>query len=503
MPSLLEKARRSTFYVLPAQLLTKVLGLGYLVMLTRGLSVSDYGAYNFLIGLLIVFGYLCNFGLAAVLQRFLPEYAEIGRYRQAIKTILFAHAFRAILSALVLAAAVLWFYEWAGRFGMAERKPEFIAFAVGAFLLYQIEYFQTEFNSLFMHGPASVVQVLYTSLKFPVVLALLMLGFGLLGVLSAEAVAYLFGVAMMIYVFIKRLYREYPAKRGVGIPPEDVKRMARYMAFNAMVGPGAILYSNAMDYFVVAAMANTYELGLYALASRTSMILRALMPQNVLQSVIRPVFYQRYYAVEDQNSELNRMFRALVDLITAVLFPIVVIGGIAAGPVFPLLFGTKYSASVPLFLIFLLFSVFTILEFSSDMVLQAIEKVEAHLYAQLFAVYNVVAAILLMPHFGIRGVAFATGSALMCKCIYFYYMANRYTGVTVRWLSILRISLNAALAGIAVFAMNLLGSGPIYVGGSILGGLVVYGIMATVNNFMDQNEKYLVNRFMKRRIFNI
>ncbi len=498
MPSLIEKVRRSTFYVLPAQAVTKILGMVYLVLLTRGLGVSDYGVYSFLAGLFIVFGYLCNFGLAEVSQRFLPEYAQRERYGHVIKTILFAHSFRAILSALVLAAAAVWFGEWAGRFGISGRKLDFIAFSAGAFFLYQIEYFQTEFNGLFMHKQTSIIQVIYTSLKLPVVLAVLVGGFGLVGVLAAEAAVYLFGSGMLLSVFVKRVYRVYSVHDGPRMQAAEIRRMARYMAFNAAVGPGAILYSNAMDYFVVAAMANTHELGLYALASRASLILRSLMPQNVLQSVIRPAFYQRYSAAIDRNSELNRMFRLLVNMVAAVLFPAVIISGLVAGAAFPAIFGDKYAAAVPPFLILLLFSLATILEFSSDMVLQAIEKVEAHLYGQVFALYNLAAAILLMPSFGIRGVAFATGSALLCKSLYFYYMAHRYTGVCVRWRSVGRIGVNAALAGMAVFEANLLGTGPLYVVIAVIAGVLVYLGLTVVNNFMGRDDKRLLNQFLKR-----
>ena len=503
MTKLLDKTRASTIFVLPAQLLSKVLGLLYVVLLARGLTVDDYGIYNFIVGGLLIFSYLSNFGLGSSLQRFIPEYAELKQYARIVRTILIAHAFRIILATVSLVGTIVFFEQWAVYFSIEGRQDEFIVFAVGAFILFQVEYFQIEFNALFMHKAVSVIQVFYAVLKYIFVFMVFKLGLGLTGVLAAEAISYAAGLGLLTYVFVTRVLPKRSRSADAGNAEFETKRVARYSGFNALVQPGGILYSNSMDYFVIAAMANPFDLGIYALASRASKMLTSVMPQNLLQSVIRPAFYQRYYAVTDKNEELKNLFATLVNLIAAILMPSLSIVILAATPLISAVFGEKYADASTIFVMLLAFNLFTILELSSDLVLQAIEKVQVRLYAQVFAVYNVVAAIILMNYVGIMGVAFATGSALMFKCLFYYYMARRYTGIAIPWGSLARIAINSFLAGMTTYGVLYLGDSSVYLVVGVVAGGAVYLLATRGNNFMDEREKGLVNTFLKRQVFDV
>ncbi len=504
MTELIEKTRKSAYFTLPTQLITRVLGVVYVVLLARALSVEEYGVYNFVVGALLVLGFFSNFGLASSLQRFLPEYSKLNKNNLLIKTICFAHYFRTILGLIVLVISILLFDSWSAQFGIEERKTEFILFTVGAFFFFQIEYLQIELNALFMHWASSIAQVLYSFLKFILVSIVFYYGLGLKEILVAEAFAYLIGMLFAIYALIFHVI--IPAKRKRELNNNDnleYKRLLRYSGYNAMVIPGNIMFSHSMDFFVIAAMANPYDLGLYALASRVSKMITSIMPQNILQSVIRPAFYHHYFSVEDKNKELEKMLNSLVRLISAFLFPTVALVLITAVPLITIIFGAEYKAAVSVFMVLVVFMLFTALEFPSDMVLQAIEKVQARLYAQIFAVYNVVAAIILMNMYGIIGVAIATGTALMFKCLFFYYMANYYTGIKIDLASLFKIAINTAVSALAAYTVIYFGETLIYFLLSLLVGSVVYILMTYLNNFMNNNEKALVNSFVKRRVFNV
>ncbi|MFK5892045.1 MAG: oligosaccharide flippase family protein [Pseudomonadota bacterium] len=504
MSELIEKTRKSTYFTLPAQLITRVLGVGYVVLLARSLSVEEYGVYNFVVGALLVFGFLSNFGLASSLQRFLPEYSKLKKDSLLIKTIYFAHYFRTILGLLVLAIAIISFDSWSGQFGIEERKIEFILFTIGAFFLFQIEYLQIELNALFMHWATSIAQIIYSLLKFILVSVVFFYGFGLKEMLAAEAFSYLIGMLFAIYALIYHVILPLKKQREINKKEElEYKRLLRYSGYNAMVIPGNIMFSHSMDYFVIAAMASPYDLGIYALASRVSKMITSIMPQNILQSVIRPAFYHHYFAVEDKNKELEKMLNSLVRLIAAFLFPTVALVLVTAEPLITIVFGTEYTDAVTVFMVLVVFMLFTALEFPSDMVLQAIEKVEARLYAQIFAVYNVIAAIVLMNMYGIIGVAIATGTALMFKCLFFYYMANYYTGIKVDFWSLVRIGFNTCISALASYAVIKLDTTLPYFLLSLIVGASVYILMTYLNNFMNNNEKALVNSFVKRRVFNV
>lgn len=504
MASLLALTRRSTLHTLPTQVASRVVGLLYVVVLARYLSVEEYGAYNFAIGALLILGFFCNLGLASSLQRFIPEYARLGRYGTMLRTLLFAHAFRGVASLMVLVLSYATFDAWSVYFNLHDYKEPYLALVVGAFFLFQIEYFTIAFNANFLHWATSLMQLGYTLLRFALVAVALELGHRLTAVLALEALSYLAAAWFGLCIFYRRLYRPH-ASQGRSSSHVEVARLARYSSYNAAVIPGNLMFSHSMDYFVIAAMANPSQLGFYALASRASKMATSVMPHNLLQAVLRPAFYHHYYTHRD-DATLGTMFNSLVRLISCFLFPCVAVALAVADPLIVQVFGEEYRESVPSFGILLAFMLFTVLEFPSDMVLQAIEKVQARLYAQVFAVYNVVLATVLLRSHGIEGVAVATGTASMLKCLFFYRMVCHYTTVRVHWAPLAKLLAISSIAGCVGYCacrsfdetsgwMGLLLAPPL-VG-------VSYLALFAVTSPLGQDEKQMINQFLKRRVFRV
>lgn len=504
MTSLLESSRKSSFHVAFTQITSRILGMVATVILARELSVDDYGVYNLFLGSVLIFNFFTNFGLAGSLQRFLPEYARLEKKIAFLRTFSISIGFRLVSGVFIFTAAVLLFEQWAGYFNVSAYKNEFVLLCLGTYFLFQIDFLQLALNSLFLHGYSNLGQLTYQTLRLVLLIFFLIFLEGKLrDVLTGELLAYGFGALLFWFFFIRKAY--VPMKqRACGDGDEiEWKRLLRYSAYNAATIPGAMLFSHAADFFLVAAMATTNQLGIYALGSRAANMLLSIMPQNLLQTVVRPVFYHRYYSVEDKNRELNLMFRSLVTLIAAVLIPVLSLVSLQAEPILAFVFKSKFAESTQVFLMFLVFNIFTLLELPSDLVLQAIEKVQLRLYAQVFAVYNIVAAVLLMSKFGILGVAFATGSALMCKCLFWYLMARHYTGITICWGSLLKIIVNTVLAAVAAYLVGRLGDTPVWMFASLAAGASVYAVMSLVNTFLDNREKELVNRLCNRQVFKV
>ena len=472
------------------------------IVIARNLSVADYGIYNLFFGSILIFSFFTNFGMAGSLQRFLAEYAKLRKDGLFFRTFFFAMKFRLVSGVIVFAAIILMFNSLSGYFSVSTYKYEFVLFCVGTYAFFQTEFLQIALNSLFLHSASNLSQVAYQSLRvWVIVILLLFFGGGLISVYTAELVAYGFGAALLWILFQREAYTPKKKRLLENNDRIEWQRFLRFSAYNAATIPGGILFSQASDFFVVAAMATTNQLGIYALGSRASNMLLSIMPQNILQTVVRPAFYHRYYSVEKKNEELNRMFRSLVVLISAVLFPILVLIGIQAEPILTFIFKSKFVEATPVFLMLLVFNAFTALELPCDLVLQAIEKVQARLYAQVFAVYNILAAVLLIPRFGLLGVAFATGSALMGKCMFWYFMARYYTGITICWGALMKIAINTTIAAALTYGVSNFGNSPVWILASLITGGIAYVAMSLVNNFFDDREKELVNRFCKRQIF--
>jgi len=504
MTSLVESSRKSSIYVVSAQIGCRAVAMIATVILARNLSVADYGVYNLFLGSILIFSFFTNLGVAGSLQRFLSEYARLGKIGSFFRTFFFSIVYRAVSGIVVFVIAILIFDRFAIYLDISEYKSVFILFCLGTYSLFQIDFLQIALNSLFLHGYSNLGQLVFQTLRTTlIVIFLVFLGGGLSEVFAGEIIAYGVGAILFWSIFYQKVYKPKQEKLREDRAGIEWKRFLRFSAYNAATIPGGFLFNRAMDYFVVAAMATTSQLGVYALGARASGMLLSIMPQSLLQTVVRPVFYHRYYSVEEKNVELNRMFRSLVVLIAAVLFPVLMLVSVHAESILIFVFNAKFAESTPVFLMFLAFSVFTILELPSDLVLQAIEKVQARLYAQVFAVYNLVAAIALMPKFGLLGVAFATGSALMCKCMFWYVMARYYAGISICWGALLKIGINAAVATGVAYLVGRFGDSWMWVSLSLIIGAIIYLAMSLVNQFFDDREKELVNRFCKRQIFKV
>ncbi len=500
MTSVLESSRKSTVFVAPAQIASQAVGMLTTVILARNLSVETYGVYNLFLGSMLVFSFLTNPGVGGSLQRFLPEYARLEKFGVFFKTFFYSISYRTVAGVVVFFAAVLLFDSFSGFFKVADYRPQFLLFCVGAYAFFQLEYLVIALNALFMHQYVALVQVFYTALRCAfIAVALLILRGGLSQVYVGEAIAYWCAAIAFWYLLRGQYTRRSAGNNGY----VEWRRFLRFSAYNSATIPGGILFSSAMDYFVVAAMATTNQLGIYALGSRAGKMLLSIMPQSVLQTVVRPAFYHQYYSVQEKNAELSRMFRSLVILNGTFLFPVLALIGLQAEPVLTFVFKSKFAQSTTVFIVFLIFNAFSIIDLPCDLVLQAIEKLQARLFAEIFAVYNLVAAILLMPKYGIMGVAFATGSAVMGKCLFYYIMVHGYTGISLNWGALARITFNTAVAAASSYAVSLLGRSVPWMLASLAAGSITYMVMFIVNNPLQTSEKELVNRFCKRRIFKV
>ncbi len=500
---LLRSSRKNSIIVILAQLAARVIGLISTVVLARYLTVDEFGIYNMIVGSLVIFSLFTNWGLGSALQRFIPEYVRTQQYSRLFKTFFFSQAFRAIMGFIVIVLAMLCFESFAKFVKIDGYWHEYFLFCIGSYVFFQIEFLQIAFNGFLLQKYSVLGQLSYVVFRLFLLLIFLSLGGGLLDVFRCELVSYSVICLMMWYLFVKKIY--CPICHQSKSPKSTIerRRLWRYSLLSAATIPGGFLFSHAMDYFVIAAMATTNQLGIYALGSRASNMLLSIMPQNLLQSVIRPVFYHRYYSVEEKNLELNRMFRTLVVLIAAVLIPALALVSMQAEAILTFVFKSKFAEATPVFIVFLVFNVSKAIELPSDLVLQAIEKVQFRLYAQIFALYNIIAAVLLLPRFGLAGVAFATGSALMGKCVFWFAAAHYYTGIAISCGALLKIMMNTAVAVAVAYWVGCFGTSPFWMFASLAAGLLVYVILAFFNQFFDNREKELINRFCKRQVFSV
>ena len=441
--SILLSSKRSIKFVVPGQIIQKILGFCITIILARYLVVSDFGIYNFFVGITIIFSFFSNYGVSAALQRYLPEYYRTSKFSLWNKTFLSAITFR-ITTFVIVGFFMLLFGE--KIFNYLELKVPFNYFwiyYIGLFALFNIEYLTILFNSCFSHNLSIIVLNIYTSLRLMLIVYAFINNYELYYIFLSDAVGYLLGASVLWVLYFKKSHHLNNLDSNNSI---ELKRFLRFTAFNAGVIPGNILFSYALDYFMVSLFLDTTSLGYYAFASRVNDMLLSIMPHKILQSIIRPAFLQKYSDAKDPRLELRYLFTTLIIFFALILFPIVFIR-LASSKFFLIyFFNEKYLNSYPILMIFLSFAFVTIMELPSDLIIQAVEKPEYRLYAQIFAVYNLVSAIVLLKYFGIVGVALATGTAINFRSIYFFIMAKKIAQIEFPFKTVIKIFISSLVA---------------------------------------------------------
>jgi O-antigen/teichoic acid export membrane protein len=148
----------------------------------------------------------------------------------------------------------------------------------------------------------------------------------------------------------------------------------------------------------------------------------------------------------------------------------------------------------------LLFTTFTDAFF---LICEVLEKKEIVLRASVFALYNLVMDIILIPIYGIMGAAVATGSASVF--LYLYVWATfRYSlkmDIGFPFAAGTRILVNTAvMAVITALFLRYVDSAVMVIAAAVLGA-VVYVISSYFNKAFSEDERRLINENLGRQWF--
>ena len=218
--------------------------------------------------------------------------------------------------------------------------------------------------------------------------------------------------------------------------------------------PGYLLYDYSSDYILIGHFRQLSDVGLYSFATRTSRMLVQLLPQNILQTVIRPVFYAKY-SENESRKRLNDMFNILGKMNLFILLPVFCFLVANGKPFIRLVFDPKYENAYPILIVSFGFACLTFFELGADLTIQAVERIQYALYAQAFALYNLLADVLLLKYgFGLTAVAFATGSAVLMRNLFMVHFARKFGGVQFEWGSYCRIAANSLAALVVMLLIS-------------------------------------------------
>lgn len=488
--------RRNSYYVLIERTVAPAVNFLVTVLIVRKLAVDEFGIYNILLAMMGYIALLSSLGVPSVFQRYIPEFYMRNQIGQLKKLVQKGLILRLLLCTLILLVVFL-FSEKVGDLFKFEQAFRYLAlFAAAIIFFLQTELLSTAFTSIFHHKLFVLAQISYVMFRAVLLVFLFNLGKGLEGLLIAESASFGFLLFLQL-LFYRKFFSHHVQGSDDKLPLRRLFKFGGMSYFNEI---GAEILSVSTDYFIISAFLGPVAVGIYAFANKVMMLASRIMPHVVFMDVIRPAFFSRYS--QDENpTQLNQMFNFVSKLIAFFMIPLV-IGIFSLGDkMITFVFGARYLDSLTVLWVVACFYALNFFMFPTGLVLQSIEKVKFLFYSKIFAVYNIVADILIVKQYGILGIAVITGSAVLFKNIFCFFFAKKYTQISFDFKSMGKIVLNASLMGVFLYGFRTRVTNLSHLILIILCGAVLYLSLSYFNKIFSQEERNYLNNILPRPVF--
>jgi O-antigen/teichoic acid export membrane protein len=401
--------------------------LGFIV-LVRSMPEQDFGVFHLLYAFIPVVSTVASLGLEQTLRRYQPEYVSAGNFPAAHWLVRFVGAARFGSNLLILATILLAWNAIAPIFKLTPYREEFILFAALLLLHFQARILQFSLAARMLHrfSVGSMAVVAITKLTAYGVLASL----GTLTLSSAILVdTAALGLAYLVLLYAYR--RHCPAPAGPRYRPAvtERKRLLRYGLYNNFNDAGSLALTTRTDNFFIAAIMDPLGVAVYAFYVRLHEMVRHMQPVKLFQNVIQPLFFSVPPA--DAERRIPRYFSLLLNTNLLYQLPVLAFALAYHHELVEIVFGGKYGEYSTLLPLIVGFGVVNTIAMPVTIVAQYEEKAGIILLSKAFGIYNIIALLVLLPHWGVHGAAIATGTAALFKNLFIWW----HVRASARWLN--------------------------------------------------------------------
>ena len=418
-----DRARRSLFHTVTFRAVAQVATvLGY-VVLVRGLPKRDFGVFNLLYAFIPLISTVASLGLEQTLRRFQPEFLRSGQPAAAAWLVRVVAMARLGMNLVVLAIILLAWNYAAPLFKLTPYRSEFVLFSILMLLHFQLNILQLTLASHMLHrfsvGSASIL----SSTKLLAYLALFALhAMTLRNVILADTLAYALAYGCMQVAHIR--YCGLPKGSAAYRPstPER-RRLFRYAFYNNFNDAGTLILSSQSDNFFIAAFLDPVAVGAYSFYVRLNEMASQLIPTRLFDNVVQPMFF----AIPHDKAEtrIPRDFSLLLNANLLVQWPILAFALAYHAQIVSVIFGGKFMEYSWLLPLIVGFGMINVIANPVTLVAEYDERPGIILLSKVFAIYNVVALLALLPFAGLYGAAFASGSAQALKNLFIWWHVRR------------------------------------------------------------------------------
>jgi O-antigen/teichoic acid export membrane protein len=440
------KIAKNSFFQFWSILLTVGSSLILSVALARKLGPDQYGTYSFAVWLIGLGALLSNLGVASATTRFVAAYVGSGD-RKGLQWVVRATLRGRILVAVPMALAMIPISmvlvgDHAGP--AARYYPLLISLGLVPYALHQA--FQGTLKGFQRYDYSTLSLVVGLLLKAVIAVALVWLGYGILHLLTLEAVVWALAAGLGL-LFVRRLVQGPFSRPDSGQSRETKRSLTRYAAIASFLILVDFIINDRSEMFFLGLFRPDADVGYYSLAFAMSSYPIMLIP-GALGTVLMPIISEQFG--RGDSTRLGAIYHTSARYLMMLSFPLAAGGIVMARPLVLALFGPEYTDMVlPTQILFAARSTFAV-SMATSSVIWGTNRPQFFLFLSIFLVpVNVIACLLLIPSFGMEGAALAQLAGAPALVATLWYVTTR---VRVSWpyMDSARIVLASTLMAVGV-----------------------------------------------------
>jgi len=393
---------KGSFWVYTTMILSLFIGFITTVVLSRVLDRDNWGIFATVISVSYLLSVFVDLGFSYTLTHYTSTLSTRGQYDKLRRYLVKISKYRFLL--ILIVASII--------FASSDFLTSFFHIVDGA------KYFQVSslffiFSNLFntfdyiLNGlkkfkANSILYFLNYFLKLVFALILSYIGFGVIGALVGYAIAYVFTIALVLYILKDLLI---PPKHNVSADEETDAGIKELFIFGGMVGVAQLASTVTLwtDSIMIGTMMGATFVGVYKIAMSMSITLGGAI--SSVNKVLFPVLVSIEAKKEESVSDLNRVLKY------GSFFAIPASFGLAifSTEIISVFFGQQYIDAAPALFILSYFCFDSFIIGSLVSYFSAKREIKIIGLAAIFcAIANVILNFVLIPTLGIIGAAIAS-----------------------------------------------------------------------------------------------
>lgn len=498
----------NTKWVMIGKFITQFISLIALVFVIRKLEVDIFGTFNFLLTVFLLFQVFGLSPFTAVIKRYVPELLQVGDYRGIQFFLKYVYLISTAIFFLLAFIIYIYSHELGEFFNITSLNNYIVPTLVYVFFQYYERISTTVLQSVLLNKELSKINI-FASL-FKTFLYFVFLEKLNINILLAIEVSYSIIVLLFSVIVIKRyLSKQIQVSLENGLSPSrlNIKRVLRYGAFSFLSEFGQGALGRSSDIFIVSAISNPIQVGLYAFGNRVYSMFYKIIPARELMSVIRPMFINKF-----SNGAASNDFLKMYNFIIKLLLPLYVTPAmyffVFGENIIAHVFDVRYSDAYFVTLVLLSSNIFHGVFVSQGITIELLEKVEIKFYTQAITFISVFIGIYAMKNYGIDGLALVTSGALALKYIIMQLFLRKHINIEYDVNSYIKyIAIYLIMTVVFIPANGIIDSVGLLLLFSILYGITLLFLIYVICPFNDYDKdiitKIAVNSTLFRVFLNI